>query len=168
MRFEKGIHYSHPPRGPARRPYQVSEAARRARRLNLSKARIRSSREILTIKLWIWQDTFGDGPHLSQRELARQLGVCCSYVHKVQHERAEAIDALTREARVTVDDILAGQRFTAKLREQEPGLLGTVSASRSEKPRVLSEDEIIAKTWCEVNDWKRKNSSYSGRGWFRR
>jgi hypothetical protein len=167
MRFRKGEHYPHPPRGPARRPYHVTEAARCARRLNLSKTRIRSSREILTIKLWIWQDAFGDGPHLSQRELARQLGVCPSYVHKVQHQRAEAIDALTRDARVTMDDLLAAQRFTAKLREQRPRLLGEVHSSRSKKGRALTEDETIAQTWREVADWKRKNWSSGGRGWFR-
>jgi translation initiation factor IF-1 len=167
MRFQKGVHYPHPPRGRARCPYLVSDAAQQARRQNLSKTRIRSGRETLTIKLWIWQDTFGDGPHLSQRELARQLGVCRSYIHKVQHQRAEAIDALTRGPRVTTDDLLGAQRFTVKLSEQEPRLLRAVHSSRSEKARALTEDEIIAKTWREVNDWKRKNSSYGGRGWFR-
>ena len=167
MRFEKGVHYPHPPRGSARRPYHVSESARRARRQNLSKTRSRSSREIQTIKLWIWQNTFGDGPHLSQRELARQLRVRPSYVHKVQHQKAEAIDALTRGPRVTMDDLLGAQRFAVKLSEQEPRLLRAAHSSRSEKARALTEDEIIAKTWREVNDWKRKNSSYGGRGWFR-
>lgn len=130
MRFLKGVHYPHRPGGPARRPYHVSEAARRARRLNLSKTRMRSSQEILTIKLRIWQDTFGNGPHLSQRELARQLGVCPSYIHKVQHQGAEAVDALTRGQRVTMDDLAAARRFTARLRELEPGLLRVVGSNR--------------------------------------
>jgi hypothetical protein len=167
MRFQKGEHYPHPPRGRARHPYHVSDLARCARRLNLSNTRIRSTRETLTIKLWIWQATFGNGPHLSQRELARQLGVCRSYIHKVQHQRAQATHALAREAGVTMDDLLAAQDFTAGIREQEPTLLRPVHATRCEKARPLTEDEIIAQTWREVVEWKRKNLQSGGRGWFR-
>ena len=151
MRFEKGVYYSHPPRGPGRRPYHVSEAARRARRLNLSKTRTRSSPEIQTIKLWIWQDTFGDGPHLSQRELARQLGVSRSYIHKVQHQGAEAIDALTRGPRVTMDDLAAAQRFSAKLREQEPNSLRAVRDSLDYDRRPTAELPTVHAPGCRCD-----------------
>ena len=86
MRFEKGIHYPHPPRGPARRPYHMSDAARRARRFNLSRFRLRSDGETAVIKLLIWQASFDDGPRPTQRALARLLGVWPSYVCKIQKQ----------------------------------------------------------------------------------
>ena len=123
MRFEKGIHYPHPPRGPARRPYHVSEAARRARRRNLSKSRLRSDRESALIKLLIWQACFEGGQRPSQRALARLLGVWPSYVRKVQKQAERGLDALASGVRVTVADLDCARRFSAKLRSQEPGLL---------------------------------------------
>ena len=123
MRFLKGTHYPHPPRGPGRGRYNMSDAARRARRRNLSKSRQRSDRESLVIKILIWQSCFDDGPHPSQRSLARQLGVCPSYISKVQKQSARALDALASGKRVTLDDLDKALRFTARLREQEPGLL---------------------------------------------
>lgn len=115
MRFQKGVHYPHPPRGPARRPYHVSEAGRRARRQNLSKSRVRSDRESAVIKILIWQDWFEDGPRTTQRALARKLGVCPSYVSKVQRQSAKGLDALASSQRVTFDDLEDARRFTAKL-----------------------------------------------------
>jgi len=38
MRFQKGIHYPHPPRGPGRRRYRMSDAAYQARLRNLQAA----------------------------------------------------------------------------------------------------------------------------------
>jgi len=116
MRFQKGVHYPHPPRGPARRKYPVSEAARRARRQSLSKCRVRSDRETAVIKLLIWQACFDDGPRPTQRALARQLGVWPSYVCKIQKQAERGLDALASAERVTLDDLLDARRFTAKLR----------------------------------------------------
>jgi hypothetical protein len=123
MRFEKGIHYLHPSRGPARRPYHVSDAARRARRGNLSRSRRRSDRESAVIKLLIWQACFDDSPRPTQRALARLLGVWPSYVCKVQKQSERGLDALANGLRVTLDDLDDARRFSAKLRVQEPGLL---------------------------------------------
>jgi|SRR5580693_4008356 hypothetical protein len=70
MRFLKGIRYPHPPRGLGRGCYLVSDAARRARRNNLSRSRLRSDWESRIIKLLIWQSCLDDGPRPSQRLLA--------------------------------------------------------------------------------------------------
>jgi hypothetical protein len=121
MRFLKGIHYPHPRRGPGRGLYFVSDAARRARRLNLSKSRLRSERESGVIKLLIWQSCFDGGPRPSQRALALQLGVYPSYVCKVQQHSEEGLETLASGMRVTLDDLHDAQRFTAKLRAHEPG-----------------------------------------------
>jgi hypothetical protein len=67
VRFDKGVHYLHPPRGPGRGRYLVSDAARRARKLNLSKVRLRSERESRVIKLLIWQSYLDDSNSFSQR-----------------------------------------------------------------------------------------------------
>jgi hypothetical protein len=123
MRFRKGVHYPHPPRGPARRPYHVSEAARRARRCNLSRSRLRSDRESRVIKLLIWQSFFDGCPRPSQRALARQLGVWPSYVCKIQQQSEKVLDAAGSVIRATLDDLDDARCFTAKLREQEPSLL---------------------------------------------
>jgi hypothetical protein len=103
----------------------MSDAARRARRRNLAKSRLRSDRESLVIKILIWQSSFDAGPRPSQRALARQLGVYPSYISKVQKQSARGLDALARTGRVTLDDLDKARRFTARLREQEPGLLAT-------------------------------------------
>lgn len=132
MRFQKGIYYSHPPRGPARRLYHVSEAARLARRRNLSRSRLRSDRETATIKLLIWQECFNDGPHPTQRTLARQLGVSRSYVCKVQKQSERGFDGLSSGHRITFDDLADARRFTAKLRELDPGLLTRKTAPSSD------------------------------------
>jgi hypothetical protein len=115
MRFQKGVLYPHPSRGLARRPYNVSEAARRARRRNLSRSRVRSDRETLVIKLLIWQACFDDGPRPTQRALARILGVWPSYVCKVQRQSAKGLDALASGQRVNFDDLEDARRFTAGL-----------------------------------------------------
>jgi hypothetical protein len=162
MRFVKGEHYRHPSRGPARHPYYVTDSARRARRRNLSKSRLRSDQESLIIKRLIWQAYFDGSPSPSQRFLARQLGVYPSYVCKVQKQAGTGLDALARAQRVTLDDLDKARCFTAKLREQEPGLLRTVQSSRSGKPPAMTEDEFIAKTWREVEEWKRR-TPISGR-----
>jgi hypothetical protein len=125
MRFLKGTHYPHPRRGPGRGNYYMSDAARRARRYNLSKSRLRSDRESGVIKLLIWQSCFDSGPRPSQRALGRLLGVWPSYVCKIQKQSARGFDALASGNRVTRDDLDKARRFTARLREQEPGMLGT-------------------------------------------
>lgn len=168
MRFRKGEHYPHPPRGPARRPYHVSDLARRARRRNLSNSRRRSDRETAVIKLLIWQALFGDGPRPTQRALAHQLGVWPSYICKVQKQSAQRLDALGNGTRVTLDDLHDARLFATKLRERGNDLLRAVHSSGYEKSSALTEDEIIANNWREVSEWKRKNLPYGGRGWFRR
>jgi hypothetical protein len=101
----------------------MSETARRSRRNNLSKSRLRSQRESLIIKILIWQSCFDDGPRPSQRLLAHQLGVYPSYVCKVQKQSVRGLDLLARTPRATLDDLNKARRFTAKLREQEPSVL---------------------------------------------
>jgi hypothetical protein len=139
MRFLKGIRYLHPPRGPGRGRYYVSDVARRARRKNLSRSRLRSDRESGVIKLLIWQSCFDSGPRPSQRALARLLGVYPSYVCKIQKQSARGLEALADGTRVTLDDLEDARRFTAKLREQEPNLLahaGTRAASTRRKSLI--------------------------------
>jgi len=123
MRFLKGVRYPHPPRGLGRRGYHVSDAARQARRRNLSNSRLRSARESHVIKLLIWQSCFEGGPRLSQRALARQLGVYPSYVWKIQRQAEGGLDAVAIETRATFDDLDNARRFTAELRTREPGIL---------------------------------------------
>ena len=69
------------------------------------------------------------------------------------------MDALIRHGKpVTLDDVAQAQRFTAKLREQEPGLLAPAPLTRSsDEPPVHTTDEIIEERWDEVREWKRKN-----------
>lgn len=115
MRFLKGVHYPHRKRGHARRPYHVSEAARRARRDILSTSRLRSDSESAVIKLLIWQACFDDGPRPTQRALARLLGVRPSYVCKVQKQSERGLDALASGHRVSLDDLDVA-RSTSRLR----------------------------------------------------
>jgi len=145
MRFQKGVHYPHPPRGRARRPYDVTDAARRARRQNLSTSRLRSDWETSVIKRLVWQERFDGGQHSSQRTLARQLGVQPSYVCRVQKQTAAGLEALTTGPRATLDELADARRFTAKLRTHEQGLLRTVECSPAKKPRPTTEDEIVVR-----------------------
>src|SRR5437879_136294 len=134
MRFRKGI--PHPARGPGRGTYHMGEAALRARRRNLSKARLRSDRESLIIKLLISQSYFDGDPRPSQRVLGRQLGVYPSYVCKVLKQATTGMDARLRHGRVTLADLEQARQFTAKLRETESGLLASAPQPRtSQKPR---------------------------------
>lgn len=55
MAFRKGIHYHHPPRGSARKPYNMTELALTARRTNIAKVRrVRSHSESRVIKLFVY------------------------------------------------------------------------------------------------------------------
>jgi len=105
MRFRKGIRYPHPPRGKARHPYKLSEAALCARRLNLSRSRLRSGRESFIIRLLIWQAHFLEGPQQSQRDIAYRLGVSPSYVCKIQKQRERGLEALGKGRRATLHDL---------------------------------------------------------------
>jgi hypothetical protein len=164
MRFLKGTHYPHPPRGPGRGRYHMSDAARRARRDNLSNSRLRSNRESWIIKLLIWQACFDGGPRPSQRVLARKLGVGPSYVCRVQKQSARGLDALASGARATLNDLDEARRLTAKLREQEPGLLApTLQYSLSEKPRAMDADDAIAERSREAKEWTQRNLRYRKR-----
>jgi hypothetical protein len=129
MRFQKGERYSHPKRGPGRGIYYVSDAARRARRQNLSRSRLRSDCESLVIKLLIWQSCFEGESRPSQRTLARQLGVSPSYVCKIQAQATKGLDALARGNRVTLDDLYETRRFTTKVKALEPWLLARAPKS---------------------------------------
>src|SRR5215472_8386226 len=128
MRFQRGIHYHHPPRGPARKRYRMSEAALRQRRRNLERTRIRSDRETAIIKLLIWQACFDTAPHRSQRALARQLRVWPSYISKVQRKAlSEGMDVLlANRGRVSLDDLAVARRFTEKVRAEAPDTLAPV------------------------------------------
>src|SRR5262249_27455120 len=133
MRFQRGIHYPHPARGPARKPYGMSEAALRQRRRNLGRTRKRSDRETAVIKRLIWQAYFEGGKRPSQRALARQFHVWPSYVWKVQRRAlSEGKDVLLANCgRFTLDDLEKARCFTAKLRAQEPGLLAPALEERA-------------------------------------
>lgn len=160
MRFQRGIHYPHPPRGPGRKQYTVSPEALLQRRNNLRRTRIRSDRETAIIKRLIWQQCFDSGPHPSQRVLGRQLGVRCSYIHKVQKQaHSEGMDAILREGRVILADLERARQFTAKIREMEPGLLALGPPLRLYKgePRAMTVNEIIAEQKRFAEDWKRRH-----------
>ncbi len=145
----------------------MSARALRARRRNLQAAgcggkvkRLRSDRESRIIKLIIWQWFFDQKPKPSRRALARQLGVRPSYVCEVQKQATSmGWDALVKFGRrVTLDDLADARRFTAKLRDMEPGLLAPAPRpSASDQPRWMTADDAIAERWREVNEWKRKN-----------
>jgi hypothetical protein len=149
----------------------MSDEALRARRHNLSKARLRSDRESLVMKLLIWQSCFDGGPRLSQRALAGQLGVRHSYVWKVQKQAGNGLEALTKEARrVTLADLERAREFTKKLGEQEPNLLAPARGRRLHggEPRggqgrlagAMTADEIIAEQQRFAEEWKRKNPTH--------
>ena len=164
MRFQRGIAYPHPPRGQARKRYTVSPDALRQRRNNLKRTRIRSDRETAIIKRLIWQAPSESGPRPSQRALARELGVWHSYVHGVQKQSLSVgMDVLANGRRVTLDDLDDARRFTAKLREREPGLLAPSrrlyerESRAANEPRVMTADEIISERRHEVAEWKQKN-----------
>lgn len=136
----------------------MSEDALRQRRRNLNGTRLRSDRETAIIKLLIWQSCFEVGLRSSQRALARQLRVWPSYVCKVQKQSACGLEALASGQRVTLDDLAEARRFTAKLREAEPGILAPKpQSSVSNAPRVITTDEAIAETRREVAEWKLRN-----------
>lgn len=141
MRFLKGVHYEHPPRGRAREPYTMSEAARRQRCRNLRRTRIRSDRETAIIKRLVWQSLFDGSPARSQRTLARELGVRHSYVHKVQGQaHSVGMEAILRGGRVTIHDLADAQRFTERIREE--GLLRPRrSKTLSNAPREMTVNE---------------------------
>jgi len=160
MTFQRGMHHPHPPRGPARKPYRMSEAALRQRRRNLKRTRIRSDRETAIIKRLIWQACFDCGERLSQRALARQLGVQPSYVCKVRRKAlSEGMDSLLGNAGpVSLDDLASAKHFTEKLRAEAPDILAP--APHHSPPNQLIEmatEESIADTWREVVEWKRQN-----------
>jgi hypothetical protein len=156
MRFQRGTYYPHPPRGKAHEPYTLSPEALLQRRNNLKRTRIRSDRESLVVRLFIWQARFESGPHLSQRTLARQLHVSPSYVCKVQKQSAQGFEALVRGQRVSLDDLEKARRFTERIREE--GCLHRAAAKRlSNAPRVMTTDEAIAEQRRYAEEWKRKN-----------
>jgi hypothetical protein len=148
MRFQRGTHYPHPPRGPGRKPYAMSDAALRQRCRNLRRTRIRSDRETAIIKRLIWQPCCDSGPRSSQRALARQLGVRPSYVHKLLRKaQTEGMDVLLLHGRVTFADLQKARQFTVKLREQEPGLLAP-------QPRLSDEQPFTTATEIECEAQK--------------
>jgi hypothetical protein len=172
MRFRKGIHYEHPPRGRARKPYTMSEAARRQRCRNLRRTRIRSDRETAIIKRLIWQFCFSGAPARSQRTEARELGVRRSYVHKVQEQgHSVGTDVLANARRVTLNDLIEARRFTERIREE--GLLRPrPSKTLSNAPRVMTADEgprsaathpssqpteyVIPERYRDLDKWKER------------
>jgi len=167
MRFSKGVHYSHPPRGPGRRQYDMTDAAPRARRCNLSKARKRSEVESLIIKRLIWQSCFGGGQRPSQRALARQLGVWPSYIHKVLRKaKTEGMEALHRHGRVTLADLDEARQFIAKLGKQEPGLLVPAPrACASDGPRYTSADDTQREAQVMIRQAHEQNPGTQRMTW---
>jgi len=73
-------------------------------------------------------------------------------------------DALAWGNRATLTDLDEARRFTAKLREQEQGLLAPAPQSRhSEKRRAVTADETIAETWRIAREEQRMNLRWGGR-----
>jgi hypothetical protein len=169
MRFQRGTYYPHPPRGPGRKPYTMSDAALRQRCRNLRRTRIRSDRESLIIKLLTWQKFFGEEPKRSQRALVSELGVWPSYICKVQKQATSVgWDTPVQCGRqVTLDDLADARRFTTKLRKREPVLLAPTLSHRLNEgapqgeqrgfARAMTADEIIAAQTGFAEEWKRKN-----------
>lgn len=155
MRFQRGVHYPHPARGRARKPYALSDAAWRQRVRNLRRTRIRSDRESLIIQHLIWQTVFESGHRSSQRTLARQLHVWPSYVCKVQKQKARGLEALASGRRFTRADLEEARRFTERTREE--GLLVLSRRSYGNEPHYITPDEIIAEQRREAEEWKREN-----------
>jgi hypothetical protein len=137
----------------------MSDEALRQRRHNLRR-RLRSNRESQLIKLLIWQAFFGEEPRPSQRALARELGVWPSYVCKVQ-KKATSVgwDACVQYGRrVNLDDLVDARRFTAKLREQEPGLLAPAPQPRGfNEPRCTTADHNQRETQEMIRKAHRQN-----------
>jgi hypothetical protein len=182
MGFRKGIHYEHPPRGRARKQYTVSEAARRQRRHNLRRTRIRSDRETAIIKRLIWQLCFSGSPARSQRAVASELGVKHSYVHKVRKQaHSVGMDALANGRRVTLDDLIEARRFTERIRQEEPGLLAPTLPRRlykyeaelrglprlapAPRPAVDPPTYVIPEKYRDLKKWKEQY--YAERPWLR-
>jgi hypothetical protein len=92
-----------------------------------------------------------------------------SYVSKVQKQATSVgWDARVQSGRlVTLDDLADARRFTAKLREQEPGLLATAPTprlyegeTRGDQRRfvaAMTADEIIAEQRRFAEEWTSKN-----------
>jgi hypothetical protein len=178
MGFHKGIHYRHPPRGRARKPYSMSDAAVRQRRRNLLHTRLRSERETAIIKRLIWQLCFSGAPVRSQRAMGHELGVRHSYVHKVRKQaHAVGMDVLANARHVTLDDLIEARRFTAKLREQEPGLLAPAPScplyESEPKPAQVPMPQpppdppayVIPERYRDLEKWKEEY--YAARPWLR-
>jgi hypothetical protein len=114
-----------------------------------------SATESQIIKRLIWQSCFEAVPRQSQRALVRQLGVWWSYVSKVQRQTAKSLEALASGTRVTFQDLAKARDFTARIRQEEPGVLAPPPRS-ADKPYAIS-DESISERWREVYEWKRRN-----------
>jgi len=81
------------------------------------------------IRVFIWQACFDSGPRASQRQLARQLNVWPSYVHKIQKQADRGLQVLLNGGRVTLDDLEEARYFTERLRREEPGELAPAPAT---------------------------------------
>jgi hypothetical protein len=146
---------------------------------------MRSDRESLIIKLLTWQAFFGEELKPSQRALARELRVWPSYVCKVQ-KQATSVGwaAHVQYGRVTLDDLADAQRFTARSREEEPGLLAPAPQPRApQEPRYATAEDIqreaqelilqahkrnptaLPMTWREHQERERRGGRRGG--WFR-
>jgi transcriptional regulator with XRE-family HTH domain len=144
----------------------------RCRDFERLRRRARNALSLILYGLRHWQACSESGPRLSQRTLARQLGVWPSYVCKVQRKAlSEGMDTLARHGqRVTATDLDEARWFTNRIREQEPGLLAPAphrlyegELAASQQPRAMTAEESIAQTWREVAEWKRKHLSYGRR-----
>lgn len=160
MRFQKGIYYPHPPRGPAKHKYRMSDAALAQRRRNLRIARERRRlwrgySESQVIRQLIRQWAFDPPPKPSERALARTLEVRPSYVHKVQREALSAGADVQCERRINFDDLAKARRVTSKLREHEPALfapeLRSYSENASTPPWVSPEEQAEGRRRADVN-----------------
>jgi hypothetical protein len=75
--------------------------------------------------------------------------------------------------RVTLDDLTDAQRFTSRLREDEPNLLAPPPTCRLYEgeqhagqqrgfARAMTADEIVAEQRAFAEEWKRKNLTRCG------
>jgi len=76
------------------------------------------------------------------------------------------MEAILRGRRVTVHDLADARRFTAGVRELEPGLLAPSrrlyegEPQAADVPRGHTADEIIAERWREAHEEQRRNPCY--------
>lgn len=118
MRFQKGVRRSHPPRGPARHPYRMSERARKQRLANL---KVWRSRDESVIILSLIRREYSKPNPRSLRVIARELGVSPSYVWRIRKQTAVCLSPDSSQ-HYALDKLAEARRTTAKMQAKYPNL----------------------------------------------